>query len=245
LLVGTTDQRYDGDPADVRPEPAELHYLLDEARALFPAAGLDETMVRYAYSGLRPLLDSRGGPESAITRRHGVIDHARSGGPAGLYSVAGGKLSTYRPLARKVLRHIGRRSDDLLPAVIRARATARTAKTGLEFSPHLARYGAGADSILDMGAEMLCEHAGAVTGEVTHAVKCEMATTVSDVLMRRTGIAWHSCRGLCCHRQTATLLGNLLGWDQAIVAGQVAAYERDVTRHLPAWTDVMADDDGK
>lgn len=243
LLVGTTDKRHEGDPADVRPEPAELHYLLDEARALFPGAGLDATMVRYAYSGLRPLLASRGGPESAITRRHAVIDHARSGGPAGLYSVAGGKLSTYRPLAGQVLRHIGRRAD--LPTAARAHTTAPAATTGPDVRPHLARYGARAGSILDMGAEVLCEHAGAVTGEVVHTVRSEMATTVSDVLMRRTGIAWHSCRGLCCHRQTAALIGDLLGWDQAEIAGQVAAYERDVTRHLPTWTDVMSDDDGK
>jgi glycerol-3-phosphate dehydrogenase len=244
LLVGTTDTRYEGDPAGVHPQPAELRYLLDEARALFPAADLHESMVRYAYSGLRPLLASKDGPEAAITRKHAVVNHAQHGGPAGLYSVAGGKLSTYGPLARDVMRRIGRQPERLRPVAPHSGVGAPRGGAA-RASPHLARYGNRARTILEMGAGVLCEHAGAVTGEVQHAVRSEMATTVSDVLMRRTGIAWHSCRGLCCHRKAAALMADLFGWDEGVVADQVASYERDVTRHLPAWTEVMADNDGK
>ena len=92
-------QRYDGAASDVHPTAADVAYLLDEARALLPATGIEREHVRYAFAGLRPLMRAAGGPEAAISRKHEVVDHARRGGPAGLLSVIGGKLSTFRPLA--------------------------------------------------------------------------------------------------------------------------------------------------
>jgi hypothetical protein len=51
--------------------------------------------------------------------------------------------------------------------------------------------------------------------------------------MRRTGIAWAACRGLCCHRESAGLAAPILGWDARETARQVAAFESDVAFHLP------------
>src|SRR5438445_793706 len=55
LLVGTTDIRYEGDPAAVVADPAEVAYLLEETAALFPRAPISEEAVLYTYAGLRPL----------------------------------------------------------------------------------------------------------------------------------------------------------------------------------------------
>src|SRR4029078_2982205 len=98
-LVGTTDLRWDGDPAQARGTTDELRYLLDEATRLFPATPLRREHVLYTYCGVRPLpYTNAPTDESSISRSHFIIDHARRGGPNGLLSIVGGKLTTYRSL---------------------------------------------------------------------------------------------------------------------------------------------------
>jgi len=237
LLVGTTDLRYEGDPGAIRPTLDDVEYLLDEAQALMPGLALTMNQVRYAYAGLRPLQRMKGGPEASITRRHVLIDHGKSGGAQGLYSIAGGKLSTYRPLAQELARTLGAGGRiEPGPGDNTSREWFENLKASgldLKVKSHLRRYGPVLESVLAAGTGTLCAHGGAVSGEVLQAVRNEAAFTLSDVLMRRTGIAWGACRGLCCHREAAALMARELGWDAAETTSQVRAYEADVAWHLP------------
>ena len=105
-LIGTTDLRYDGSPSDARCTPDELRYLLDESNRLFPSTPLAREDVLYTYSGIRPLPYTPGSDEASITRAHFVVDHVKRGGPEGLLSIVGGKLTTYRSLSRVALKAI-------------------------------------------------------------------------------------------------------------------------------------------
>jgi glycerol-3-phosphate dehydrogenase len=235
VLIGTTDIRDAGEPGSVAPTRAELDYLLEEARSLLPGMDLDVSHILYAYAGLRPLQRDPGGPEAAITRRHVVVDHAAQGGPDGLFSVLGGKLSTFRPLAHDVM--------SLLDATAPRRGTeapsppSRWDLAAADLPPkarrRLRRYGTAVSAILDHGTEPRCDHAGAIAGEVLHAASSELASSLPDILMRRTGIAWGSCRGLCCHREAARLAASVLGWDPERIDREVADYQRHVDTQLP------------
>lgn len=105
-LIGTTDIRVDGDPADTRASDEEIRYLLEETNRVFPRAALAVGDIHFAYAGVRPLPFKKKGPESAITRRHIIKRH--SGRSAGLFSVIGGKLTTYRNLAEQVVDIVGK-----------------------------------------------------------------------------------------------------------------------------------------
>jgi glycerol-3-phosphate dehydrogenase len=237
LLVGTTDVRFGGDAGSVRPACEDVAYLLEEAQTLLPGLNLTRESILYAYAGLRPL-ERAPGPEAAITRRHQVVDHGRRGGPAGLFSLVGGKLSTFRPVARELAALLG-----APPRPREANGSTRAAGgpragPGLGGVPpltrqHLGRYGRAAAEILALGSDILCEHSGAVTGEVAWAATREKASTLSDILMRRTGISWSACRGLCCHREAARLAAAHLGWHQPERDRQVASFEADLAYHLP------------
>jgi glycerol-3-phosphate dehydrogenase len=245
LLVGTTDERYDGQPGDIRPKADDVDYLLEEAQALLPGRGLTRDRIRYAYAGLRPLQKDKGGPEAAITRRHAVIDHGAEGGAAGLYSVVGGKLSTFWPLANDVLKAIdapkGGRGTIAAPEGWRAKLLA--AGLPKPVLAHLRIYGSAVPQVVSGGTRVICEHAHAIEGEVGYAATHDHATTLSDLMMRRTGISWAACRGTCCAERVAEIAGGVLGWDEGERARQVAAWEADVARHLPTPASLEAERD--
>jgi glycerol-3-phosphate dehydrogenase len=117
-LIGTTDLRYDDDLDLVVAGEDEIDYLIDETNAVIPEADLSREKVLFTYSGVRPLPYKPEGSESSITRSHVVFDHAKGdsaaggkvkklgvGGPRleGLISIVGGKLTTYRNLARQTV----------------------------------------------------------------------------------------------------------------------------------------------
>jgi glycerol-3-phosphate dehydrogenase len=184
---------------------------------------------------LRPLQRVSGGPEAAISRRHAVIDHAKHGGPERVYSLVGGKLSTFRPLAREVATILGappqRQGSDAAVAPDWAR-NLRESKLPMATKQHLRIYGAAIPQVLSGGTTRLCEHAGAIEGEIRYVSNMELASTLSDVMMRRTGISWSSCRGLCCVERVAEIAGKALGWKAARRKKELAAFRQELDFHL-------------
>lgn len=235
LLIGTTDVRFEGDPGRVRPTAAEVNYLLDEARALLPGLAPAKGDVRYSYAGLRPLQRVDAGPEAAITRRHELVDHARLGGPENLFSVIGGKLSTYRPVARELLKKLSAKptAPEMPQNPGGWRDLLATAPFDTPVLQRLRIYGAALDAMLSGPPDLVCAVPVVLQAEVEHAVRFEKASTLSDFMLRRSGLGWNRERGLDCHEAVARSMAALLGWNEGEQRRQVAAYEHDVRANLP------------
>ena len=236
LLIGTTDERFEGDPGSIRPVASDIEYLLEEAQTLMPGRGITRERVRYAYAGLRPLQKVAGGPEAAISRRHTVIHHDRHGGPRGMYSLAGGKLSTFRPLARELASLLGaphRRHGEDLPVAPGWNRILRDSQLTLRQKHHVRVYGAAIQHVLDLGVEEICPHSGAIEGEIRYAARNEQVRTLADLMMRRSGISWASCRGLCCDETVAEIAGKELGWKAADRRREIRALREELDFHLP------------
>lgn len=241
-LIGTTDLRYDGDPSAARATNAEVAYLLDEAARLFPMTPLGRDDVLYTYSGVRPLPANEHGVEAAITRRHMVIDHAKRGGPNGLLSVVGGKLTTYRSLARIAMKSIAKHTQPSAPratsdAVGPASAGDPGTYVPLEQDP-LVIYGRRAGEVRALAVadaslqEPVCAHNPEILAQVAYAVEREEAVTLGDALLRRLPVGWSKCHAFDGAERSARVMAARLGWDDARVAAEVAAYARDVRRVL-------------
>ena len=112
-LIGTTDIRVDGDPAASQASDDEIRYLIDETNRVFPKAHLSAEEIHFAYAGVRPLPFKKKGPESAITRRHIIRQHG--GSEKGMFSIIGGKLTTFRNLAEQVVNKLGKHLRTDLP----------------------------------------------------------------------------------------------------------------------------------
>ena len=93
-IIGTTDTPWDLDKAHPAASRADIDYVLDHVNAILREP-LDHEDVVGVYAGLRPLLSGESEPTSRISREHTVVTPV-----PGLVMIAGGKLTTYRVMAR-------------------------------------------------------------------------------------------------------------------------------------------------
>jgi glycerol-3-phosphate dehydrogenase len=114
VVIGTTDTDYSGDYAKCYCDRDDADYLRRTVLPLFPHARIGNDRLLGSYAGLRPLLSEQGKPESDVSRKH-VILHREDG----LFSLLGGKLTTFRRMAQDLfLKHITKVGKALgLPAI--------------------------------------------------------------------------------------------------------------------------------
>src|SRR5215207_2857144 len=251
LLIGTTDERYAGDLDRVEADEREVEYLLRETNRVLPSARLARGDVLYTYSGVRPLPHMAGGEESGITRRHFI----RPASVRGLFSIVGGKLTTYRALAGEavdlIFRALGRTpppcqtdAQPLPGAAVEdfdrfrrdfaARSTLPPASTGRL----LKVYGVRAAEVLRLAqadaelSQVLSEETGSIGAEVVYAFREEMAETLADCLMRRTMVGLNGQVGLDAVERAALIARKFLGWDDERAAREVESYRSYVGRFL-------------
>jgi glycerol-3-phosphate dehydrogenase len=114
-FIGTTDLRFEGDPATARAEPHEIEYLLAAANELLSGISLSLDDVDWHCCGVRPLPHVQPSPVSglqspaSITRRHWLHEHPNTEVP--FWSVIGGKLTTCRSLAEETVEIVLARWD--------------------------------------------------------------------------------------------------------------------------------------
>jgi glycerol-3-phosphate dehydrogenase len=207
LLVGATDSPFDGDPGGVRASEGEVAEALAAARKLLPPDVLSPQRVLSSFAGLR-VLPPGGGRTSRASR-----SHVTSIGPAGLVSVAGGKLTTHRLIAVDAL---GRLPPEVRPRSLRpatrALSDATAGRAGLpadgELRSHLlGLYGPAATELAEHASvpdafERIHPDGPDVWAQAYRAVDREWALTTEDVACRRTTLA---VRGLFDDRVRARL----------------------------------------
>ncbi len=242
-IIGTTDTPWEFGLDHPSASRADIDYLLEHANAVLrsPLTGDDIIAV---FVGLRPLV-AEGKDETAAVSREHVVRRSKPG----LVSIAGGKYTTYRVMARDAVDVAARdlpfsvppsRTAELpLLGAVGSDQAARRAQLhpgSAGLTPrqveHLARrYGTLALRVLDLAAEdpALREPLGGaetyLAAEVVYAVMNEAALHVDDVLTRRTHIAFEQAdRGRKAVEDVARIMAGPLGWDEATVRHEVEHY---------------------
>jgi glycerol-3-phosphate dehydrogenase len=108
-VLGTTDTDFEGSADEVAADGADVKYLCESGNGYFPGANLVPSDVIATWAGLRPLIAAPPNvDESEISREHEVFTKND-----GLVIVAGGKLTTYRRMARQTVNQTLKLLDEL------------------------------------------------------------------------------------------------------------------------------------
>jgi len=242
-LVGTTDNDYDGDVEHVRPSADDVAHLLHAVNAFF-ATSLAPGDLAGAYAGVRPLI-STGDPRKSvdISRKAELYETS-----SGLITITGGKLTTWRRMAKLAVDRIAEREGRDAPCrtheiplgmAVDAGGLPRVEGVPEDAYAQLAgRYGYAARDVLLLAAErgelaqpVLPGHPD-LLAEAAHAARREQARTVGDVLLRRTRLGLTAARALCAPgerapERVAAAMGEELGWDAARRATEAAAFRAE------------------
>ena len=218
-IVGTTDTWTEEAPDDVRASEADVAYLLKAANACFPDARVNQDDVVSAWAGIRPLADWEASKNpSAVSREHRI---ARNG--VGLITVSGGKLTTYREMAAEIVdtveRELGRKPSHC--------KTAETLLSGGERGVEVASLIRAEPAL----GKPVVPGLPYTMAELRYAVEKEKAVTLSDLLFRRTRVAYETPdHGSAVLQSVIDLVAPLRKWSPDRISGQIDAYEADVER---------------
>jgi glycerol-3-phosphate dehydrogenase len=260
-LIGTTDTDWNLDLAHPAATRRDIDYLLEHLNRVL-VTPLRQEDIEGVYAGLRPLLAGESEDTSQLSREHAVARIV-----PGLISIAGGKYTTYRVMARDA---VDAAADDL-PKLVPPSITDRVPLLGAdgyfamrnqveslaaEYGLHpyrvrhvLDRYGSLIREVLQPGLEQptllqTVPHApDYLMAEIHYAVTHEAALHLDDVLTRRTRISIeYPHRGLGCVVAVAELMGDMLSWDQRARELEIEIYSARVNAERASQT--MADDAG-
>ena len=245
ILAGTTDTEYRGAPDEAYPERQDVDYILDALNWSFPRARVTVDDVISSYAGIRPLINVPGKSTTDVPREYKIFES-----PSGLISVAGGKLTTYRRMAKIVVDRVVRRLKaetkelPVLPSWTHRIRLGNPSEEG--FNPFasagltedvrahlLADYGVWARqvvSILEVYPEWsrpLAPGLPYILAEAHFAVTREQARTLEDVLARRTRVTLlDPGQGRECAEDVSRIMARELNWSEEERLRQLKQYNQ-------------------
>ena len=250
-LIGTTDTPWELDLAHPAASAGDIDYVLGQVNQLL-VRPLDRNDIVGVYAGLRPLVTGGKGPTTQLSREHAIDRPA-----PGMLTIAGGKFTTYRVMAKDVVdaavRELGVAAAKSRTAGIplvgaedwadlwagRGRLATDTGFPLPTIEHLLRRHGSNTAHLLDLIAirpelaERLDPRAHYLKAEIVWAAESEGALHLDDVLARRTRLSIEvKDRGVKAAPEAARLLAPVLGWDEATVAREIEHYNARVSAEL-------------
>ena len=240
-LLGTTDNNYEGPIDHIQPSSEDIRYLLKATNQFFETEFEDGDLVG-AYAGVRPLISSGDMRKSVDISRKAELYETSSG----MVTITGGKLTTWRRMAKLTVDRIAERDGREAPCrtqeiplgqPIDPGALLRVDGVQADTYDRLAhRYGHAAEQVLVLAGERpelaarIVPDLPDLLAEAAYAARHEQARTVGDVLLRRTRLGLLAGRAVSqpdsdVPARVATVVGEELGWDAARVQAEVRGFE--------------------
>ena len=244
-LIGTTDNDYDGALDHIPPSEEDIEYLLDATNGFF-GSSLSGSDLTGAYAGVRPLI-STGDPKKSvdISRKAELYETS-----SGLVTITGGKLTTWRRMAKLAVDRIVEREGREAPCRTQEIPLGMPAAPGelpevegvdeASRDALASRYGHAARDVLTLAAgspalaQRISPDLPDLVAEAAFAARREQTRSVADVMLRRTRLGLLDSPRLTAPRSegaqaVASAMGGELGWDDAQIAVELERW-RELAR---------------
>jgi glycerol-3-phosphate dehydrogenase len=211
--IGPTRTPYNNDLDSVVCTEKELDWMLSETNRIFPKLNLTRKDVHYTYAGIQPV--SRDPKDPKGTREIRIHDLKDDGFP-NMLMLTGGPIMTYRIIGSQVADEVVKR--------ISPSSTARE----LSYLPSIVTE--------QIYKEKLNDPMGSLSTEVLKKiVEEEQASSLTDVLFRRSDLGWSRDRGQSHLESTTKKMAKLLNWDEFQVQEQLNYYHRFIEETFPSY----------
>lgn len=249
-MVGTTDTEFSGDPAEPLADRSDVQYIIDQANQILqPRISADQVIG--VFAGLRPLVANKAVTDTTKISREHTVDRP----VPGFVSLAGGKYTTYRVMAKDAvdmatnditkltnesitekLPIVG--ADGYWALVQQVEQLANQYQLKTETINHLLnRYGSELSEVVALIeadrklAAPITKNLPYLKAEIVYAAIAEGAQSVADVLERRTRLSFEAKNfGLEIAPAVADLIAPYLGWKATQKKASIAEYQKIVAR---------------
>ena len=233
-VVGTTDTPRTDAPAEPRPLPGEVEFLL-ETISPYLSRKPQQSDIRSIFAGIRPLIRSADVQQTSKLGR----DHEVRVSSSGLISVLGGKWTTYRRMAEDCVDQAAR-IGGLAAQPCRTKTLSIHGHPGKLHSERFHEYGSDAPALEQLvatvpsGNERLADRLPYIAGQAVFAARHEMARTVEDVLARRLRALFLDAQAaIAAAPRVAALLAAELGRDANWQADQLEKFQLVAEAYRP------------
>lgn len=236
-VIGTTDLDHDQDmQADARITIEEVNYLLEGIRHAFPSWRITREDVLCTWSGIRPVVGTGSLDPSKEKREHSIWDDQ------GLITVAGGKLTTFRLIARDALNAAavyleGQGHSGLDSRIFKASRAPISSMKGVSADQQhrwWGRYGDATHQLIAAGtaAARRVGDSRVCWGELDYALRHEAVCHLDDLLLRRTRLGQLLPQGAAAFLpEIGRRCQQILGWNEEQLRAEIdrylAIYARD------------------
>ncbi|MDE0283371.1 MAG: FAD-dependent oxidoreductase [Gammaproteobacteria bacterium] len=208
--VGVTETPFNGDATNVSCTDDEVDFLIEECNSLLPGRRLSRKDVVSSWAGIRSLTPSEDGLETRVRMLHDLTPK----GHPGIFALTGGPIMSHRSTGRLILEAVAAR---LKPSG----NTGQVNYEPFQFSNS------------DKSPSFLADEPEVRVADLESSVRREFAKTLTDVLLRRTSLAWRRKLTMSEARKAAEIVGPLLHWsdeEQRRQVEQFMAFQKDVFR---------------
>jgi glycerol-3-phosphate dehydrogenase len=244
-LIGTTDNDYEGTLDHISPSAQDIRYLLDAVNEFF-GSELGPEDISGAFAGVRPLI-STGDPKKSvdISRKAELYETS-----SGMITITGGKLTTFRRMAKMTVDRIVERDAREAPCRTHEIPLGQAIDPGelprvegvpeASYAALAGRYGHAAQEVLALAAKSIPAHplaqpivdgAPDLLAEVALAARREQARSIGDVLLRRTRLGLLAARrlepGSSAVQRVGEVLAHELSWDRARLEAELERFAQE------------------
>ncbi len=238
--LGTTDTNYTEKKENPAVYKADVEYLLAAANNMFPKAKLEIQDVQSSWAGLRPLIHEEGKSPSELSRKDEIFLS-----PKGMITIAGGKLTGYRVMAKKVLdiackrlespvkcttdniRINGYAEEGMLPEIEKALLDINITKNPYRAARLLHTYGSQTFSICKYYNEQ--RFGSLIEAEAHFCIHHEMTLTLLDFFVRRTGYMYFNISKVVKNLEIiGQVFANHYNWSAETLAKEIDSVQTEI-----------------
>ncbi|MEP2025844.1 glycerol-3-phosphate dehydrogenase/oxidase, partial [Reichenbachiella sp.] len=252
--IGTTDTNYEGNPRDARTEKKDVSYLIKAVNEAFPSIHIKIEDVLSSWAGIRPLIQEEGKSASEISRKDEIFISDR-----GLISIAGGKLTGYRKMAKRTVDLVLEMKSSRSGITKKTKSKSKKIKfNGNSFkntkaiSSYKAKlqkdytqfnkeqiaslvdtYGDQTQTILNFAERLPSknEEVKLLKAEVRFCIEREMVMHLTDFFIHRTGRLYFNIKSVKDHlKMVATEMKHWLDWSTEQMNEEIAAMQEEINK---------------